>query len=226
MDITELTLKLIILLIPGIISANLYGKLTFRSKPKDSFMFILTAIVLGVLSYLSLQIIQDCKVLFLNEVCCYKREFITLDAFENIGSTSAIPYSEVLWSSILSVVVGFIAAGIDNWKIINRLGSYFRLSNKFGEENLYMKFLNSPDVEYVYVRDIPNNLTYFGYIESYSETENFKEIVLGNVSVYDYPDSNLLYDLEKAYLCFPANNIVFELAKNIDNGTEAQKDGK
>jgi hypothetical protein len=220
MNISELTLKLIILLIPGIISANIYGKLTFRSKPKSNFMFTLTAIVFGIISYLMLQITCNIYTFCNNLFSCHSSNYNNLSTFKDISGTSIIPFSEVLWASCYGILIGFIAAGIDTKKIINLIGNKLSLTNKYGDENLYMWFLNKPDIDYLYVRDIVNKITYFGYIDSYSETEGFKELVMGNVSVYNYPDSELMYEVDKIYLSLPVNNIVFEFPKTIKNGTE------
>lgn len=223
MDISALALKIIIILIPGIISTNIYRKLTFRANPIDNFKDGLSAIVLGVFSYVMLQFAFNLKI-FLSNMCFQtQKSFVILNTFENISLTNNIPYKEVFYSSLVSIFVGFVAAFVDNKKIINRMGGCLKVSNKFGEENLYMKFLNSPDIDYIYIRDTLNKLTYFGYVESYSESENFKEIVLGNVSVYNYPECDFLYDVDKIYLCFPVNSVIFELAKDANNGTEADK---
>lgn len=221
MNISELTLKLIILLLPGIISANIYGKLTFRSKPKSNFMFILTSIVFGVASYLSLQVFVSIPVLFKNTLYGQRLNYDVLNTFKDLNGTNAIPYLEVIWGTLLGIAIAFIAAGIDHKKYINRLGNLLNLTSKYGDENLFMKFLNSPEIDYVYVRDIANKLTYTGNIDSYSETEEFKEIVLGNVEVYNYPESELLYSIDRIYLCLPSNSVIIELANNKNNGTEA-----
>lgn len=85
-----------------------------------------------------------------------------------------------------------IATGLDHYKLINLFGKWIKLTNKYGDENLYSYFLNAKDVDEVYVRDI-NNLTYHGLIDSYSENDEIKEIVLVDVVVYDYETSKELY---------------------------------
>ena len=185
MNVSELTLKLIILLIPGIISSNIYGKLTFRPKQKSNFMFTLASIIFGIVSYLSVQLLFIAITFLKNLNSCHYLNYDILDTFKNLSGTASIPYLEVLIASIFGIFIGFIASGIDNAKIINNLGRFLKFTNKYGDENLFMKFLGSKEVKSVYIRDIANKLTFSGYIESYSETEKFKEIVLDSVSVYD-----------------------------------------
>jgi len=109
------------------------------------------------------------------------------------------------------VLIGFIYAGLDNYKIINRIGKFLKLTTKYGDENLYSYFLNANNVNEVYVRDIANNITYHDMVDSYSETNEFKEMVLRDVKVYDYATSNLMYELDKVYLSRPKDDIIIEV---------------
>lgn len=109
------------------------------------------------------------------------------------------------------MLIGFIYAGLDNYKIINRIGKFLKLTTKYGDENLYSYFLNANNVNEVYVRDIANNITYHDMVDSYSETNEFKEMVLRDVKVYDYATSNLMYELDKVYLSRPKDDIIIEV---------------
>lgn len=71
--------------------------------------------------------------------------------------------------------------------------------------------MNANNVTEIYIRDIPSNITYHGVINSFSETSDFKEIVLRNVKVYDYETSTLAYTLDKIYLSKPKDNLVIEI---------------
>lgn len=62
--------------------------------------------------------------------------------------------------------------------VINKIGRRLRISNKYGDENLFSHFLNDRETEIAYVRDIKNNLSYHGYVDLYSETDSVSEIVL------------------------------------------------
>ncbi|MEP4780542.1 MAG: hypothetical protein ABJZ18_06185 [Algibacter sp.] len=123
-----------------------------------------------------------------------------LTIWNNLNNASSIPYKEVGFASIFSIVISFIASLIENRKVINRIAGFFGISAKYGDENLYSMFLNSKDVEFIYLRDIKNQLTYHGWVKSFSETENISEIRLCDVAVYNYSDSELLYEVEEVYL--------------------------
>ncbi len=209
MEISELTLKLILLLIPGSIACILYERLTIH-KQWNSFKFITNAILFGSISYVLAQIVFNILGIDSN-----------FDTFWENLPTKEIPYPVIIKASIISVFVGLIATGLDHYKLINRFGKWIKLTNKYGDENLYSYFLNAKEVDEVYVRDIENNLTYHGLINSYSENDDIKEIVLVDVIVYDYTTSEELYLLDKIYLSRSKENLTIELPyKNLKNGAE------
>jgi hypothetical protein len=221
MEISALTLKLIILLIPGILSASIYKKLTIRHKLRSDYMFTLIAIMFGMFSYLALQVLLTMATFFSG--ICNKGEVVyeVIDTFKNISDSSAIPYGEVMWASIISIVIAGIVIKLDTTKLLNNLARKLNLSNKYGEENLFSYFLNSSDIEWVYIRDLNNKLTYLGSVRSFSESTDFKEIVLENVTVYNYPESQELYDVKRIYLCLPKDRIIIEQA--ITNRPEYER---
>jgi len=212
MEISELTLKLILLLIPGSLACIIYERLTIH-KQWTSFKFITNSILFGAISYLIAGVIFS----------IYKDDESFKLFWDNLP-TKDIPYNVILKSSIISILVGFVSTGIDNYKLINKFGKYIHLTNKYGDENLFSYFLNAEDVDEVYVRDITNKLTYHGFINSFSETDEIKELVLLDVVVYDYETSKELYSLDKIYLSKSKENLIIELPyKTKQNGTETRK---
>jgi hypothetical protein len=219
---SELTIKLIVILIPGVIATLIFGKLILH-KEWDSFKFILFSTLFGLFSYLIVQMIID----LLNLCSFFNISDLTI--WNDLTNAKNIPYKEVVLSSFISILLAFIVSLIENRKIINRIAKYFNISNKYGEENLFSRFLNSKEIEYIYLRDIKNNLTYHGWIKSFSETDIVSEIRIADVSVYNYNDSEFLYDIEEVYLSLNKQDIIIELAKkietenNIDNGKKETK---
>ena len=92
--------------------------------------------------------------------------------------TKQIPFEAISKAIVTSLFIGFAAGGINHWKLINRFSKLLLLTNKYGDENLYSYFLNAKNVNEIYVRDIANNLIFHGQVNSFSETDNIKEIVL------------------------------------------------
>ncbi len=206
---TELTLKLIIILIPGAIATIVFGKLILH-KEWSNFRFTLYSVLFGIFSYLILQIIIESINLAL------KCSIPDLSIWKTLTNTKLIPYKEVLYSSIISIILAFIVSLMENKKWIYRFAKTLKVSNKYGGENLFSRFLNESDTEYIYLRDIKNNLTYHGWVKSFSENATLSEIKLAEVSVYSYEESESLYEVDEIYLSLDKANIIIEKAKIVE----------
>ena len=211
MDINQLLVTLIIIFLPGIIASVVCDKIAIHSK-WTSFKFSLYAFVLGIFSYIVLQLLY------------YVADIIRLGSLINVKWThlgiwnsfvagASIPPLEIIFATILSIPVSFWAAYIINRKILNWFARMLRVSTKYGDENLFSYYLSSPDVDWVYIRDLENNLTYQGRIASYSETDQMQEIVMYEVTVFRYNDSAELYSVPKIYLTREIGKFVIEEAK-------------
>lgn len=211
---SELTIKLIIILIPGALATLIFGKLILH-KEWSSFRFVLYSILFGIVSYLTLQLIIDGFNIF------KKNKFPELTIWSNLSDASSIPYKEVISASIFSIILAFLATLIENRKVVNRIAGFLGISGKFGDENLFSMFLNSKGVEYIYLRDIKNQLTYHGWVKSFSENDNISEIRLCNVAVYNYSDSKFLYEVREVYLSLNKQEIIIEL-DSIENDGQKQ----
>jgi len=191
----------------------IFGKLILH-KEWSSFRFVLYSIMFGIVSYLILQLI-------INGINVTIRDKLPeLTIWSNLSDASSIPYKEVGFASIISIILAFAASMIENRKVINRVAGFLGISGKFGDENLFSMFLNSKNVQYIYLRDIKNQLTYHGWVKSFSENENISEIRLCDVAVYNYSDSDFLYEVGEVYLSLNKQEIIIELANLEDDGQE------
>ncbi|MGB3343653.1 MAG: hypothetical protein WBA61_07060 [Aequorivita sp.] len=213
---SELTIKLIIILIPGAIATLIFGKLILH-KEWSSFRFVLYSILFGIISYLFLQLIINGFNLF-----CFV-DLHDLTIWNNLNNATLIPYQEVGFASIVSILIALIASMIENRKVINRVAGFFGISAKYGDENLYSMFLNSKNVQFIYLRDIKNQLTYHGWVKSFSENDIVSEIRLADVAIYNYSDSKFLYEVSEIYLSLNRHEIIIETANLKENGQKATK---
>jgi hypothetical protein len=220
MEISELTLKLIIILIPGAIATVIIDKLTIH-KEWTPFKFVVNSIILGVFSYLVLQLFKNFLV-FIHNVFSNGRasNYPLLTIWNTIGNSSDIPYKEVIYSAICGILVGGFGALFENKRVINKVGKKLNLTNKYGQENLFSYFLNKKETGYVYLRNLKNDITYLGYVKSFCETDTISEIVLADVSVYTCETCTFLYEIDEIYLSFPKTEIIIEQAKINNNGGE------
>lgn len=209
--ISELTIKLIIILIPGAIATLIFGNLILH-KAWNNFRFILYSILFGITSYFVLQL----GINFVN--LCNNCSISDLTVWNNLSDTSAIPYSEVGFASIIAIIVAFTASMIQNRKLIYNIAGILGVSRKYGEENLFSNFLSNKEVDYIYLRDIKNQLTYHGWVKSFSENELLSEILLSDVAIYNYSDSQYLYEINEVFLSLNKHEIIIETAKPLIHG--------
>tara|TARA_R110002050_G_scaffold57423_2_gene128849 strand:- start:9310 stop:9957 length:648 start_codon:yes stop_codon:yes gene_type:complete len=206
-------------MLPGIIAAVIADKLVSHDK-WSSFKFGLYAFMLGVSSYALLQVITWFYniVTYLWSCCLFNWDF-SLQIHWSLLSTWTAAVSQtpsiVPLELILAIPFSFIVALIASWtinhKVFNKIARKLSISNKYGDENLYSYFLNAQGIDWVYIRDMEANLTYQGRVASYSETDTMQELVLSEVSVFSYQDSDHLYDVPSIYLIKEMGKFVIEV---------------
>lgn len=219
MDISILALKLIILLFPGLIAALIYKRLTIKHKERSDFMFVLIAITEGIISYLTIQTIYFIGIFLHNVSNHEKLRYETISAFKNVTNGAIIPYEEIMWASLAAVVISLITVTISHHNLLNKYAIKFGISNKYGDENLFSNFLNESCCGWVYIKDLPNELVYLGEVQSFSESAEFKEIVLNQVTVYRYfidKEYKELFEVPKIYLSLPKDRVIIEEANIIE----------
>lgn len=205
----QLVVTLAIILLPGIVAAVISDKITVHSK-WTPFKFILYAFVLGVFSYTLLQIVY-----FALDIIGKSEEtpisWTYLQVWSNaVADKPRIPGWEVVFAVGFSIPAALVAAFLVNYKVFNKIAQKIGVSSKYGDENLYSYYLNAKEVDWVYIRDIPNNLTYQGRVVSYSENDDIQELVLSEVTIFRYEDSSELYSVPTIYLCKPMGSFIVE----------------
>ncbi len=190
LEISGLPLKIILLLLPGVLATLIFEQLTIHKKWL-SWKWLVYAFLFSILSYLLLQV--GCWLFF-------QKELRTWDAM--MYKQLEPSYIEVLLSLPISIALGFFSSKFVQKKWLFKFASKYKFSNKFGDENLFYYLMNSKDVVWIYIRDKKNNFTYRGKIELFSEGEVLRELVLGEVTVYDHDTSEELYKTEQIYLSF------------------------
>jgi len=74
---------------------------------------------------------------------------------------------------------------VQRFKLINWIGRKIGATHRFGDEDVWEYFHNSPDTgSWLYVRDHKEELVYYGWLEAYSESGDERELLLSDVEVY------------------------------------------
>lgn len=183
MPVSDLAIRIITLLLPGIIATIIIDTLTVHEKG-TSFKFIISAIILGPLSYLLLQIELFCLygiVWIIN----HNTKLIHIQFWDSLFNPKwPISAIEVIFACVASVFLALILSKAIQEKWIFKIARKFKISYKYGDEDLYMFFLNAKETDWVWVRDEKYEFTYEGHVVSFSQNNVVRELVLSEVRVY------------------------------------------
>lgn len=205
----ELLVTFVVILLPGILAAVIADKITIHQR-WDAFKFTLYAILLGVGCYAGVQVIVWC-INAVTWLCVDEPSWHNLQIWSSaLSEGDGLLGREVVFATAMSGPVAALAALLINYKVFNRIAQKIRVTTKYGDENLYSYFLNAREIDWIYIRDPENNLTYQGRVVSHSENDSMQEIVLSDVSVYRYEDSTHLYDVPSLYLSRPLGLLTIE----------------
>ena len=208
----QLVIVLIVILFPGIIGIIICDTIVDNQRKLDSFKYGLYALVLGILCYVILQLIR-----YLFDIAILINSSESWNGWSHLfvwnvvaDSKNAIQPIEIILASAISIPVAALVSKAINSKMLNRIAQNLEISDKYGDENLFSFFLNAEETNWVYVRDPERNFTYRGQVFSFSENDHIQELVLVNVTVFQYEDSKELYSLPSIYLSKEAGKFIIE----------------
>jgi hypothetical protein len=194
MQLSELGLRLVLLFLPGILSAAMIDSLSTHSK-RTQFQFAVRALFLGVASYLGLAVFHH-KLVF----------------FQALTDTEMpVLLSEVGYATAVAVVLGAVLTLAAEKKLLFRVARSIRLTRRFGDQDVWGYLLNSPDVEWVAVRDHKRGLVYDGHIRLFSDDSQNAELYLEDVQVYDNATGTLLYNVAGMYVALDRQDLTIEV---------------
>ncbi len=223
MEISELTIRLLLLFFPGIIAAYIVDHLTIH-KDRDFKVFLLNAFVLGLSSHFVLYIIVGANnflVRLWHLEPTWKISFLTFLTDDK----TKINFHEVFWATVISVVISLLLSLVINYGLATKICRFFKITNKSGALDVWQYVFGSKEVEWVLIRDSSKDLMYEGWIEAFSDSFEYNEIFLREVIVYRYSDSSEVYRVDGLYLTFKKDELHLEFRDlekrgNNDEGTE------
>jgi len=208
LNLSVFLIRIIFLAIPGIVTAYVFEKLTGKREGKDWKDFIAIAFF-SLLSYGFYAVI----------VACFKVKATFLNAL--FDEKIPIPWSEVLWASLIAILIGYVASYFEKYKIITNVGHFIRASNRHGDEDVWDYFHNIPEVEWVFVRDHKLDLIYYGTISVFSDSGMTRELLMTDVDVYDNKAGGFLYSVNVLYFSRDRYDLTIEIPK-IEKKEEKQ----
>lgn len=126
-------------------------------------------------------------------------------------------FKEIFYSFLVSIPLGFLISSTLNHKVIITIAQKLRVTRRFGDDDVWTFFLNSPNTEWVFVRDNYKDLTYYGHLDAYSTSYNKREVLLSEVTVYYSSNWEHLYDVNVIFLELEDANFTIEIPKFEQN---------
>lgn len=193
--------QLALIFMPGIIWAKIDAKYGSGLRP-DQTTLLIRAFLFGLATY---------SVLFLIYTACGK-EFGYSNLGNDIEKIDLVALTdEISWSIPLSFVLSILWLWAVRYRLLMKFLHKINASKRYGDEDVWSYTFNSDqaNVEYVHLRDLENGYIFAGWVNTYSETEDHRELLLRDVIVYD-EDGTEISRPPHVYLSRPKSNIWIE----------------
>ncbi|MEM1065983.1 MAG: DUF6338 family protein [Pseudomonadota bacterium] len=193
--------QIAVIFLPGLIWATLDEKYVSGNRSSQPNKLI-KAFLFGMFTYAVLYLLYG-----------WMGWAFSVEGFELQGSRllSTEFLDEILLSVPLSVTLAIIWMYLQNYRLFMRVLHWLRATQRFGDQDVWTFTLNSslPHVEYVNIRMFETGFTYSGWVNSFSENEDMREILLKDAYIYNV-EGDQVGRVPHIYLAFPKDDVVVE----------------
>ena len=201
MEINYFVLNLFLILLPGVISTIMVRYVTTNQK-YTIFEFVIYSAVLGIGTFIGMEFLLTIWNIILSIFGINSFHLdLNLTIWDNLFTEhSKLNKHEVFISYIMSIPFGLLCAYLITHNKIIKLLQKFKLTTRFGDNDVWNFYLNSPNTEWIYLHNKRSNLTYFGKIRAFSDSGEKREILIEDVVVYLTSTWEKLYLSDAVYL--------------------------
>ena len=201
MDVSELTVKLLLLFFPGILCHVLVDALTVHHERKLHEIF-LHSFLYGILAYL----------VYATVLCAAGQTWTpNMQMFAALtDAKKKVDLWEVISVTGIACVLGIVISVGLNRFWFHDVARAARITRKFGQPNVWSFALNVNEVRWATVRDLQTGTMFQGYIRAFSDADEPAEILLTEVCVYNEKTAEKLYEADHMYLARPRANLTVE----------------
>ncbi|HFJ9403496.1 DUF6338 family protein [Bacillus sp. (in: firmicutes)] len=208
MQFSELTIRLLLIFFPGIISSLILDSLTSH-RERDFRIFLLHSFVLGLTSYFTLYVLISINNFFIRlQGLTPSLKMNFLDSL--IDKKASINIKEVIIATLLAIILALFISALVNHKILHKFAKKIKITKKFGQLDVWSYVFDSPDIDWIIVRDLENNLMYQGWVEAFSDTYDNNELFIRDVYVYRNSTAEELYFMQGIYIAKDTANLIIE----------------
>lgn len=210
MELSKELLDILLILLPGLIAFVIIESLI----PHNKVEFNRLVIYVVALSALSFIISITIWKIYYQLALWFKLTNIPAELkLVNSLFTYHSNYSFIILVFVVSIILGLLFAFFINKKYIYKFMNKINASNMSSNLEVWDDFFSMPrENAFVVVRDIENNLMYYGSVVyfSISNTSKTPAIYLKDVDVYENDTSDHLYLVKEIYLPFKQNSMTVE----------------
>jgi hypothetical protein len=215
-EITAFAIRVVLLFFPGIVCAFLVDMLVVH-RSRTISDFLTRAFALGVLAYLTLYSLAE--VWRVSVGLTPGAPVFTVTFFHALaGGEAPLAWGEIAAAGFVAALLSFPIAASLNHKVVNRLAAALSVSWKAGDLDVWGYVWNSPDTEWVDVRDVAGDILYRGQVRAFSETGEAPQLLLQKVEVFRISSGESLYRTGGVYLALPRECVVIDVHARGNGG--------
>lgn len=205
MDLSEFAFRITLMFIPGLIAFKIFEKLTFHKEYKASDT-LFGGLTLGFASYLIYYFIF---IAIPNSLGANPQKiFYFSESLSNPGRV--LNFREILIVTIISIPIGLVFTALVNQRLLYKFANRLRISDIADNLNVWVKVFDSPNREWVVIRDLDRDLMYQGIVEFYSDGAGHNEIFLRQVEVHKISTQDHEYSAKRMYFKLGGDNFIVE----------------
>ena len=198
--------QLIILIIPGFVCRTIISSLCsneFEKKNSSEFREFINAIIYSVIIILFAQLIAS--------VIAFIFKIQIKSIVDQIASSGfAFEWWQYLILAVTTITIALVATVFIENRVFYGIMNFLKLTRNYSNENAWLNFIKSPNGQWIFIRDLQNDLLYSGYVEKYEIETDEKYVILSNVKVYKASNDQELYAVESMLIKCNVDSIIIE----------------
>ena len=212
--------QLALIFAPGLIWANIdekYGE----GKPPNTVKFFVRSFLFGLTTYVVLYLIYYLLSLDTNGL---RFEFNSSEGQSTLTDLYLKP-ADIFWSIPLSLCLSIVWLYIVSFKFLTKNLLFFGATRRINDEDLWSTVLDEDSIggQPVHLRDFDKGLIFSGWVESFSQNESSRELVLTDTEVRT-ECGEILFEASRLYVSCEKNSFLLEFPKITEE--KGENDGK
>lgn len=208
MEISELTIRILLLFFPGIICTLIVDSLTVH-RERTPFVFAVHSFIFGLSSYLFYYLVK-----YVLDQIPYISNFVNAKVMLLDALTKReldVDYTELIWATVISAIpLALFFSRFLNRKYFHHFARFIGVTKKINDLGVWDVTFDLVDIEWVHVRDTKNDLVYQGRVAVFSDFIEDNELLLTNVTVFRNSTGHELYKVGALYLARERHEITIE----------------